>query len=206
MDLARILKQRQSNRMHRRIAPPFIKEPSGPIQMIKIILVRLTPPKFHVANLEIAPEMTRRVPVRLVIMLRPPLTIRQPIPRILLMQILRMRRHEFFGFGPQGRDGLGRVIQVYGEAVGFVVVLHIAKDIVVDVAEEVDIGLDAPVVAGVEQGGVFVEHAAVPTAHLVVGIHFAVLDVLFFENFGRFFKEVVVDPGGDGPVLFGDDF
>ena len=174
--------------------------------MIEIIFIRLTPPELHITNLEVAPEMTRRIPVRLVVVLRPPLAIRQPIPRILLMQILRMRRHKLFGFRPQGRDGLGRIIQVYGETVGFVVVLHVAEDVVVDVTEEVDIGLDAPVVAGVEQGGVFVEHATVPAAHLVVGIHFAILDVLFFENFGRFFEEVVVDPRGDGPVLFGDDF
>ena len=69
-----------------------------------------------------------------------------------------------------------------------------------------NIGLDAPIVAGVEQRRVFVKHATVPTAHLVVGVFIAVLDVLFFEYFGGFFKEVVVDPGGDGPMFFGDEF
>ena len=85
-------------------------------------------------------------------------------------------------------------------------VLHVAEDVVVDVAEEVDLGFDAPVVTGVEEGGMLVEHAAVPAAHLVVGIFVGVLDVLFFEDLGGFFEEVVVDPWGDGPVVFGDKF
>ena len=50
-----------------------------------------------------------------------------------------------------------------------------------------------------------VEEAAVPAAHLVVGYHGAVLDVLLFEHAGGFVEEVAVDPGGDRPVFFGDD-
>ena len=61
------------------------------------------------------------------------------------------------------------VVEVDGEAVGFVVVGHVAEDVVVDVAEEMDFGFDAPVVSCVFEGGVVVEEAAVPAAHLVVG-------------------------------------
>lgn len=115
-----------------------------------------------------------------------------------------MRCHEPLRLGPQGWDRLGRIVEVDGEAVGLVVVLHVAEDIIIDVAEEVDVGLDAPVVAGTEEGGVVVKKAAVPAAHLVVGVQIAVLYVLFFENFGGLFEEVVVDPGGNGPVFFWD--
>ncbi len=40
----------------------------------------------------------------------------------------------------------------------------------------------------------FVEEAAVPATHLVVGDHVAVLDFLLFEELGGFLEEVVVDP------------
>lgn len=60
------------------------------------------------------------------------------------------------------------VVEVDCEAICLVVVLHEAKDVVVDIAEEVDIGLYTPVVLHVCQSGVFVEHSRVPAAHLVV--------------------------------------
>lgn len=172
--------------------------------MLEVVLIRLTPPKLHIRNLEITPEMTRRVPLRLDIMLRPPLTIRQPLPRIILHLILRMRSQKLQRLRPQSRQALRRIVQVHGEAVRLVVVLHVAEDVVIDVAEEVDFGLDAPVVADVRQRGVPVEHARVPAAHLVVGDEVAVLDLLLLEHGGGFGEEVVVDPGGDGPVFFGD--
>lgn len=82
-------------------------------------------------------------------------------------------------------------------------VLHVPENIVVDVAEEVHFGLDAPVIADVFQGRMSVEHSGVPAAHLVVGDFVAVLDLLFGENLGGFLEKVVVDPVGDGPVVFG---
>lgn len=172
--------------------------------MVEIVLIRLAPPKLHIRNLEITPEMARAIPIRIRIMQRPPRLIRHPIQRIIPMQILRVLREEFLRFGPQRGDGFGVVVEVDGEAVGLVVVVHVPEDVVVDVAEEMDLGLHAPVVAGVGQRGVFVEHAAVPAAHLVVGDEVGVLDALLFEHDGGFFEEGEVDPGGDVPVFFGD--
>ena len=50
----------------------------------------------------------------------------------------------------------------------------------------------------------FVEEAAVPSAHLVVGLQVRVLYVLVFEEVGGFVHQVPVDPAGDGPVFFWD--
>jgi len=110
MDPAGILKQPQRNGVHRRIPPPFVKEPPRPVQMLEIVLIRLTPPEIHIRNLEIAPEMTRRVPLRLDIMVRPPLAIRQPLPRIILHLILRMRSQELQRLRPQRRQALRRIV------------------------------------------------------------------------------------------------
>ena len=85
------------------------------------------------------------------------------------MHVFRVCGDEFLRLGPQGGYALRRIVKVDGEAVGLVVVLHPAENVVIDFAEEVDFGLDSPVVADVFESGVFVEHAAVPAAHLVVG-------------------------------------
>ena len=98
------------------------------------------------------------------------------------------------------------VVQVDGEAVCFVAVGHVAEHVVVDVAEEVDLGLHAPVIPRVSEGRVMVEKAGVPAAHLVVGDQVPILDVLFFEYLRRFDEQVVIYPRGDGPVFFGYQF
>lgn len=164
--------------------------------MIEIILIRLTSPKVHIRDLEIAPEMTRRVPVRFLVVLRPPLFVLEPCTRIdsVVFDIFRVSVEEFEGLRPKGGNGLRGIVEVDGEAVGFVVVLHVAENVVVDVAEEVDFGFHSPVVAYVFEGGMVVEETAVPAAHLVVGDHIAVLDVLLGKHLSTFFEEVHVDP------------
>lgn len=205
MNLARVLKQPQRNGMHRRIAPALVEEASRPVQMVEVVLVRLRPPEAHVSDLKVAPEVARRVTIRVLVVLGPAYAVRQEAQGVLLVGVLRVLRHELDGLGPQARDGLGSVVEGQGEAVGLVVVLHEAEDVVVDVAEEVDLGLDAPVVLGVLEGRVLVEEAGVPAAHLVVGDLLGVLDVVFLEDLDGFLEEIVVDPRGDFPVLFGNN-
>lgn len=98
---------------------------------------------------------------------------------------------KFDCFGPERGDRFGGVVEVDCEAVGFVVVLHVAEDVVVDVAEELYFGFYAPVVLYVLQCGVFVEEAAVPAAHFVVADFTSVLDVVFCQDLCAFFVEVV---------------
>ena len=207
MNLTLILKQTQRNRMHRRIPPPLIKEPTRPIQMVEIILIRLTPPKLHVCDFEVAPEMTCRISVRLFIMFRSALFILQPRLGVfgVVFQVFRVHFDETHCFGPQRGDGFWVVVKVDGESVGFVVVLHVAEDVVINVAEEMHFGFDPPVIADVLEGGVAVEETAVPATHLVVGDYGAVLAAFFGEHAAAFAYEVGVNPIGYGPVFFGDD-
>ena len=191
MDLGRILKQAQRNRMHRRIPPPLIEEPARAIQMVKIILIRPAPPKRQLGNLKITPKMAGAVAMGLFIMRGPCLAVDEPLHGVLGVQVLRVGGEELDGLGPERGDRLGRVVQVDVEAVRLVVVLHVAEDVVVDVAEELHLGLHAPVVERVLEGGVVVEEAAVPAAHLVVGFFARVLYVVFAEDLGALFIEVV---------------
>ena len=104
----------------------------------------------------------------------------------MLIYVLRVCDHEFFGFRPECGQALRRIVEVDGEAVGLVVVFHVFEDVVVDVAEEVHLRLHTPVPSCVGERWVLVEEAAVPAAHLVVGGHVCVLDFLLFEDFGGF--------------------
>lgn len=79
-----------------------------------------------------------------------------------------MRREEFLGLRPQRRHALRCVVQIDRESVGFVAVLHVSKDVVVDVTEETDLRFHTPVIPIVGEGRVLVEHATVPSTHLVV--------------------------------------
>ncbi len=105
-----------------------------------------------------------------------------------------MSSQKFHCLGPESLDAFWGVIQVYGEAVCFVVVFHVAENIVVYVAEKVDFGLHAPVVFCMGEGGVFVEEAGVPTAHLMIGNEISILNAFLFEDLSGFSKEVFVDP------------
>lgn len=140
------------------------------------------------------------------VMFRSSLAVHEPLQCIILMQILRVRCQKLDRLWPERTYTLRRVIQIDSEAVRLIVVLHEPEDIVVDIAVEMDFGFDAPVVAHVGEGGVFVEHATVPAAHLVVGFQVGVLDVLFLEDAGGFLEEVFVYPVWGRPVVFGYEF
>ena len=85
-------------------------------------------------------------------------------------------------------------------------VLHVVEDVVVDVTVEFDLGFDSPVVSRIGQCRMLVEHATIPSAHFMVRRFAGVLKTLFFEEFVRFFDEIVIDPFGRFPVIGGDLF
>lgn len=139
------------------------------------------------------------------VMFRAVLAVRQPGLGIVLREWLLVRGEELDRLGPESRDRLRRVVDVDREAVGLVVIAHVAEDIVVNVAVEIDMRLHAPVVLHILQRRVFVEHAAVPSAHLVVRLHACVLDVLLFQDLRALLHQVQIYPRWNLPVLFRDD-
>lgn len=112
--------------------------------------------------------MAGRVAVSFLVVLRSALAVFKPFTRVVWMDIVGVVLYEFSSFRPQGRDAIGTVVDVDIKAVGFVVVLHPRKDIVVHIAEEVNIGLHSPVVLYVLQRRMLTEHAAVPPTHLMI--------------------------------------
>jgi hypothetical protein len=203
VNLTLVFEQSQGNTMHGSIAPTFIEEATGTVQVVKELAVFFAPPEVQIANFEVGPEMARRVPICLLVILRPPLMILQPLACIIWMHIVGMISDEFLSLRPERRHAFWTVIDVDVEPVRFVVVLHPAEHIIVDVAEEVHVGLHAPVVLEVLEGRMFREEPTVPSAHFVVRDLGHVLDFLFFEEGNGLLKKVHVDPGGYVPVFFG---
>ena len=155
--------------MHRSITPAFIKEPSRSVKMLKVILVSLATPKVHIGNLKVAPKMTGRVTVGLEVVVWSSVRVRQPFQRVVAVYMLRVRGEKLDGLGPERRNALWAVVEVDGEPICLVMVLHPSEDIVIDVTEEVYLGLHSPVIASICQRRMFVEQATVPSAHLMVG-------------------------------------
>lgn len=168
MNLAGILKETKSNAVYGGVTPALVEKATGAVKVVEVVFVGLTAPEVHVCDLKVAPEVACRVAVRLAVMLRALLLVCEPVERVVGMLVLGVLSQELFSLGPQGRDRLRRIVEVDGEAVSLVVVLHKAEDVVVDVAEEVHLGLHSPIILHVLQGGVFVEETAVPSAHLMV--------------------------------------
>lgn len=174
--------------------------------MLKVSFVSLATEKVQVTDLEVRPEVTGGVAIRISGVIGTELIIRQPSHHVVLGHIRWVRRDELFGFGPQIGNALRRIKQVDGKPVRDVVVLHIPEDIVVDITEELDLGLHTPVVAIVFQNGVLVKHATVPSAHQMVGHLVTVLDALLLQQLRRLMEDVHVNPIGDLPMLLGDLF
>lgn len=177
---ALVFEEPKGDGMNRRIPPSFIEESTSTIQMVEVVLIGLTPPEIHVSDFEITPEMAGGISVCLFVMNRSPLCVCYPVHGIVGVKGLGVLGEELGRFGPQGRDGLRSVIERDGEAVSLVVIVHVTEDIVVDVAEEVHIWFDPPVVLRVLQGRVLVEKSAIPPAHLVVRDLIGILDIVLF--------------------------
>ena len=206
MDLARVLEKTQGNTVNGRVTPTLVEEATGTVQVVEIVLVRLAAPKVHITNLKVAPEVACRITTGILGMIGTASLVRQPVHGAVLVHVLGVLGQELFGLGPQSRDGSRGVVQVDGEAVRLVVIVHVAENVIVDIAEEVNVGLDAPVVLRVGQGRVLIEHAAVPPAHLVVRDLVGILDLLFFEDLDRLVVQVLVNPRWHFPVFLGDKF
>lgn len=125
--------------------------------------------------------MTGRVAIRLPVVVWSPVLVCQPFHGVRLRLLVLVLRQELDRLGPQSRNRLRAIVKVNREAVGLVVIAHVAEDIVIHIAEEVHVGLNTPVVLHVEQRRVLVEQAAVPATHLVVALQARVLYVLLFQ-------------------------
>lgn len=69
---------------------------------------------------------------------------------------------------PEVWDRLGRIVEVDSEAVCLIAIVHVAKDVIVDVAEEMNIGFHAPIVLHVRQSWMMWEESGIPATHSMI--------------------------------------
>lgn len=150
MDLVLILEKSQPYRVHRRITPTLVEEPPSAVKVLEIFLVWFASPEAQVTNLEVGPEMARRVAIGLDVVVPANRVVLQPFYGTIRMNVLWMICDKLLRRWPKSRNTLRAVVKVHGEAIGLVVILHVAEDIIVDIAEEVYIWLHAPIVLHVQ--------------------------------------------------------
>jgi hypothetical protein len=100
MNLARILKETQSDTVDGSITPAFVEEPAGAIEMFKVFLVCGRAPEVHVCNLKVAPEVAGAVAVCLFVVVWSALLVGQPFHGVVGMLVVAGRSKEFDSFRP----------------------------------------------------------------------------------------------------------
>jgi hypothetical protein len=196
VELILVQHQSSSDGVHGRIAPAFIEEATGLIQRREEVNVRVRAKPVQVTNLEVGPEMA------VVVGLAP--VVAEELHRVVLDDVLREVLGEVLGSIPKRRNGLDVLVQAEGEAVLLLVVGHVLEGIVVDVAEQLDAGLHAPVPLVVEHQGMAEEEARLVAAHVPVADGVAVDDLLLLHLLAHLGGLVLVNPLGEGPMLLGD--
>ena len=188
-----VLRQEHGNAegMDGRVTEPFIEEATAAVEPVEIRLVAVGAEEIQGSDLEVGEELAV-----IVVTASSAVGVKQPIEVSVRVDEFRMCVDEGAGAGPERREGAGVVEDVHVEAVFEIVVAHEAEDVIVDVAEEVDVRFDAPVPVEVAEAGVLVEEARVPAAHVPVGYHPAFADADGAEVFERVHEARFVDPGG----------
>jgi hypothetical protein len=141
---------------------------------------------------------------KVAVVVRLAIVVADELHRVALDNVLGERLGKVLCGGPEGGDGLNVLVQAEDEAVLFLVAGHELERVVVDVAEHLDAGLDAPVPLVVEHQGVAEEEARLVAAHVAVADGVAVDDLLLLHFVAHTGGLVLVDPLGEGPVLLGD--
>jgi len=130
--------------------------------------------------------------------------ITEELHGIVLGDVLGEVLCEVLGRVPKGGDRLDVLVQAESEAVLFLVVGHELEGVIVDIAVQLDAGLDTPVPLVVEHQWVTEEEAGFVAAHVPVADGLTVDDLLLLHLLTNLGSLLLVNPFGKGPVLLGD--
>lgn len=185
-----------SNRVHRRIAPAFIEEATSVVERCEEVDVGVRSKPIEVSDFEVGPEMA--------VVVGRAIVVTQKGHRVALDNVLGVVLGEILCRIPEGRDGLDVFVQAEGKAVLLLVIGHELESIVVDIAVQLDAGLDAPVPFVVEHQWVAEEEARLVAAHVPVADGITVDDFLLLHFITNSGSLLLVNPLGEGPMLFGN--
>jgi hypothetical protein len=185
-----------SNRVHGSITPSLIEETTVLIQRLKEVEVRLAAEPRQATNFKVGPEMA------LVVVLTTIVT--EEAHRVVRGNVLRVVLHELLGTGPKGRNGVDVFVKRENKTVLLLVLVHDAEGIVVDIAEELDRGLNTPVVLVVHHEFLSEEETRLESAHMTVADGVTVDDLALMHVLTNLTGLLLVNPFRERPVLLGN--
>lgn len=115
--------------------------------------------------------------------------------------VARIGTHEFLDAVPEGGDGVVVLVQTQHEAVHLVVFLHEAERVKGNVTQQLDAGLDTPIVLVVHHERVAEKEARLVAAHVPVAFRIPVDDLLLAHILAHLFSLLLVNPLRVRPVL-----
>lgn len=196
VDFILLKHQTSSDGVDGSITPALIEETTGMVEGGEEVDISIRAEPVEVTNFEVGPEMAMVVSVTTV--------IAEELHRVVLGNMLGVVLGEVLGGVPESRNGLDIFVQTEGEAVLLLLLGHEFEGVVVDIAVELDAGLDAPVPLVVEHQGVAEEETRLISAHVSVANGIAVDDLLLLHFLADLCGLVLVNPLGEGPVFLGN--
>lgn len=185
--------------MYRRISKSLVVEAASSIQPVKVSFIRFAAEEVQIPNLEVREELA-------VVVVSAIVGVKQPVQVGIRMYQLWMGVDERASARPERRKGASVVEDIHVETVFHVVIAHEAEDIVVNVAEEVDIRLNPPIPVKILEPWMLVEESTVPTAHVSIADHPSFPNSNGTQVFQAIHEPPLINPVRQGPMLFRHDF
>lgn len=121
--------------------------------------------------------------------------------RVVLGNVLGVVGHKLLGAVPESRNGINVLVERENEAVLLVVLVHDTEGVVVDIAEELDRGLNTPVVLVVHHDLLSEEETRLESAHVAVADGVTVDDLAGGHILTNLLGLLLVNPLRERPVL-----
>lgn len=124
--------------------------------------------------------------------------------RVVGRDMLGVVLHELLGASPEGRNGVDVLVKRENETVLLVVLMHDTERVVVDVAEELDGGLNTPVVLIVHHEFLSEEETRLESTHVTVADGITIDNLSLVHILTDLAGLLLVNPLRERPVLLGN--
>lgn len=181
------------DRVHRSVAPTLVEESTVVVEGVEEIDVSIAAEPVEVTNLEVGPEVAVVVGLAVV--------VAEEGHGVVLGNVLGELLHEALDTVPQSGDRLDVFVQTQHERVLLAIIGHELERVVIDVTEELNAGLDAPVPLVVKHQLVTEEEARLVATHVAVADGVAVDDILLLHLIAHLGRLGSVDPRREGPLV-----
>ena len=121
--------------------------------------------------------------------------------RIVVGDMLGILLHEGSDAIPQGGNGFDEFVQADDETVLLTMILHVLEGVKIYIAEELNTGLDAPVVIVLLHQLVLKEEAGLEATHVAVTDRVAIDDLPLPHVLSDGFGLLLIDKGWERPML-----